>query len=522
MYISGGFNRPQRVVPQTFAIDLSSDWDASAPKAIELSTVNSLQDAVVPNAALSSTDGRLVVFSNGYTSIYTPSTNQWSNPLVVHYYNPNDAFHLAAAADPRTGLIYVPSGYETGTGNATVTTMLQYDPVVGTSTSLSMNGGPGFVKGYSIIWSDYLNKFVICGGYTVAEPFNILSIYDPDTRTWTQPTASNSPPARVRHCAVPWMGGQKMVVFGGFVDSAWTVALDDIWELDLSTYVWSKGTNATGLGRGLMVCAISNNSFVSWGGQDKTGIVSSNSTLVYDLSSNAWVSSYVSGAVPPSPQKSNTGVIVGVVVGVIVLLAVAVALWFWLKKRKSHRKQRVLSSDGHPSPDSEVGSTQELSQSIPEMSEKPLWAPVPVNAEGERLRYYQQPAQQQQLGQMEYITERRPSALGYPAPPSPDMNWAASQGTAVHSPTNAYTLGVHPHNPQLRYPDNLDYFPPPAPTASSARTPFSTAGCDDSVKVEFTQPPLLRSPQEILPYVQPLDGDESDPRGIVVPNHYRE
>ncbi|KAF8934560.1 hypothetical protein BGZ52_004019 [Haplosporangium bisporale] len=476
MYISGGFNRPQRVVPQTFAIDLSSDWDASAPKAIELSTVNSLQDAVVPNAALSSTDGRLVVFSNGYTSIYTPSTNQWSNPLVVHYYNPNDAFHLAAAADPRTGLIYVPSGYETGTGNATVTTMLQYDPVVGTSTSLSMNGGPGFVKGYSIIWSDYLNKFVICGGYTVAEPFNILSIYDPDTRTWTQPTASNSPPARVRHCAVPWMGGQKMVVFGGFVDSAWTVALDDIWELDLSTYVWSKGTNATGLGRGLMVCAISNNSFVSWGGQDKTGIVSSNSTLVYDLSSNAWVSSYVSGAVPPSPQKSNTGVIVGVVVGVIVLLAVAVALWFWLKKRKSHRKQRVLSSDGHPSPDSEVGSTQELSQSIPEMSEKPLWAPVPVNAEG----------------------------------------------TAVHSPTNAYTLGVHPHNPQLRYPDNLDYFPPPAPTASSARTPFSTAGCDDSVKVEFTQPPLLRSPQEILPYVQPLDGDESDPRGIVVPNHYRE
>lgn len=497
-----------------------------------LSTVNSLQDAIVPNAALTSTDGRLVVFSNGYTSIYTPSTNQWSNPLSVNNFNPTDAFYLAAAADPRTGLIYIPSGYETSTGNATVTTMLQYNPILGTSTSLPMDGGPGIIKGYSIIWSDYLKRFVIYGGYTVADPLNILSVYDPDTRNWTQPTASNSPPARIRHCAVPWMGGQKMIVFGGYADNAWTTILEDIWELDLGTYAWSKGTDATGLGRALMVCAVSSNTFISWGGQDLTGIVPNHTTLVYNLNSNAWVSRYESGVVTPPPQKSNTGVIVGVVIGVIVFLAVAVALWFWFKQRKTHRKQRVLSSDGHPSLDSEAGGAQGLVQPIPEMGEKPLWAPTPVDAEGERLRYCQQLAQQQQE-QMENITERQPSALGYPTPPSPDMNWAASQSTAPQSPTSVYTVGVHSHNPQLRFPDNLDYFPPPAPTASSARTSYSTAGSatamyynsvlhDGCVKVEYTQPPLARSPQEILPYAQPLNVDDSDPQGIVVPNHYRE
>lgn len=470
----------------------------------------------MPNAALTSTDGRLVVFSNGYTSIYTPQTNQWSNPLVVRYLNSKDAFYLAAAADPRTGLIYIPSGYETGTGNTTVTTMLQYDPLLGTSISLPMNGGPGIIRGYTIIWSDYLNKFVIYGGYTLDEPLNILSTYDPDTRNWTQPTTSYAPPPRVRHCAVPWMGGQKMVVFGGFVDNAWTSTLEDIWELDLGTFMWSKGTNATGLGRGLMVCAVSNDNFISWGGQDMTGVVANNTTLVYNLNINAWVSNYESGAVvPPPPKKSNTGVIVGVVVGVIVLLAVAVALWFWFKHRKTHQGQRVPSSDGHSSPDNEVGGAQ-------------------VDAEGEKLRNSQQlPQQQHQLEQLECITDWRPSTLWYPAPPSPDMNSAGSQGTEAPSPASVNTVGLHPHNPQLRFPDNLDYYPPPPPTASSTRTSFSTAGSatamyynsvlhDNSVKVEFTQPPLVRSPQEIVHYAQPLNAEDYDPQGVVVPNHYHE
>ncbi|KAG0010566.1 hypothetical protein BGZ81_002690, partial [Podila clonocystis] len=325
MYISGGFNRPQRVVPQTFAIDLSSSWDASAPKATELSTTNSLQDAVVPNAGLSA-DGRFVIFSNGYSSIFNPSTNQWTNPTTVRYFNPKDAFHLAAGADPRTGLVYIPSGYVNGTGTASVTTMLQYDPVKGTSNSLPMTDGPGIIKGYTIIWSEYLKKFIIYGGYIDADPLNILSTYDPASRVWTQPAATYPPPPRVRHCAVPRMGGKKMLIFGGFVDSAWSRNLEDLWELDLETYVWSRGANATGLGRGLMVCAASSNHFISWGGQDKTGVVSKNLTLVYSLNSGAWTSSYQPETLPPEPKKSNVGVIVAVVVSIVVLLIAAVGL----------------------------------------------------------------------------------------------------------------------------------------------------------------------------------------------------
>ncbi|KAG0086522.1 hypothetical protein BGZ93_011457 [Podila epicladia] len=475
MYISGGFNRPQRIVPQTFAIDLSSNWVASSPKAIELSTANSLQDAVVPNTALSN-DGRLVVFSNGYSSIFNPTTNQWSNPITISNFNPKDAFHLAAAADPRTGLVYVPSGYVNSTGNTTVTTMLQYDPIKGTSTSLPMTDGPGIVKGYSIIWSDYLKKFVIYGGYIDADPLNILSIYDPASRLWTQPVAIYPPPARVRHCAVPRMAGKKMLVFGGFNDSSWTSNLEDLWELDLVTYEWRRGMNATGFGRGLMVCAVSNNHFISWGGQDKSGIVTKSPTLVYNFNSGAWTSSYQSGSVPPEPKGPNVGVIVAVIVSIVVLLAAAVGLWYWRKRRAQLRKQLEPDATGRPIPGSEVGSggggdgggggAHGHAWPLSEIAEKPSWAPV--------------------------------------------------------------------NNPQLRYPDNLDYFPPPPPTTTdaSART-FSAPGSasamynngvlhDSSIKVEFTQPPLGRSPQEIVPYAQPLDVDISDPQGFVVPNQYRE
>ncbi|KAF9309082.1 hypothetical protein BG003_010228 [Podila horticola] len=549
MYISGGFNRPQRVVPQTFAIDLSSDWDTSSPKTTELSTINSLQDAVVPNAALSS-DGRLVVFSNGYSSIFNPTTNQWSNPTTVRYFNPKDAFHLAAAADPRTGLVYVPSGYVNGTGNATVTSMLQYDPVKGISNSLPMTNGPGIVKGYSIIWSDYIKKFVIYGGYIDADPVNILSTYDPASRTWTQVSATYPPPTRVRHCAVPRMGGKKMLIFAGFVDSAWTQNLEDLWELDLETYVWSKGSDATGLGRGLMACAVSNNHFISWGGQDKTGVITQSPTLVYNLNSGTWTSSYQSGSVLPTPKRSNVGIIVAVVVSIVVLLAaVAIGLWYWRRRRVQRRKQLLPDATGRPIPDSEVGGggTQGHSRPMSEISEKPSWTPAAVDAEEEKLRHYhrqQQLQQQQQFEQqqfqrqqMEYITEpRRPSTIEYqhiPEPQSPDI-WAGSQGTVVQSPASVCSYHAHSHNPQLRYPDNLDYFPPPPPvTCASARTSYSAPGSatamynnsvlhDGGVKVEFTQPPVARSPQEIMPYAQPLDVDISDPQGFVVPNNYRE
>ncbi|KAF9307170.1 hypothetical protein BGZ74_009876 [Mortierella antarctica] len=534
IYISGGFNRPQRVVPQTFAIDLSSNWDASSPKATELSTTNSLQDAVVPNTALSS-DGRLVVFSKGYSSIFNPTTNQWSNPTTIRNFNPKDAFHLAAAADPRTGLVYVPSGYVNGTGNATVTTMLQYDPIKGTSNSLPMTDGPGIVKGYSIIWSNYLKKFVIYGGYIDADPLNILSTYDPASRHWTQPVATYPPPSRVRHCAVPRMGGKKMLVFGGVVDSLWTKNLEDLWELDLETFVWSRGADATGFGRGLMVCAVSNNQFISWGGQDKAGIVTKNPTLVYSLNSGNWTSSYQSGAVPPEPKGPNVGVIVAVVVSIMVLLAAAVGLWYWRRRRAQLRKQLVPGATGRPIPESEVGGggggAQGHARPMSEIGEKPSWAPVAVDAEEEKLRYYHQQ-------QAEYITEPgRPSTIEYqyiPEPQSPEI-WAGSQGTVVQSPASGYSTRVHSHNPQLRYPDNLDYFPPPPPTTAngSALTSFSAADSatamynngalhDSNIKVEFTQPPLKRSPQEIVPYAQPLDVDISDPQGFVIPNQYCE
>ncbi|KAG0018520.1 hypothetical protein BGZ81_010192, partial [Podila clonocystis] len=169
------------------------------------------------------------------------------------------------------------------------------------------------------------------------------------------------------------------------------------------------------------------------------------------------------------------------------------------------------------------------------IGEKPLWAPVPVDTKEEKSRYYHQ---QQQLYQQQedYSTEPgRPTTIEYqyvPEPQSPEL-WTASQGTVVQSPASIYSAHVHSHNPQLRYPDNLDYFPPPPPVNANARTSFSAAGSatamynnsvlhDSGVKVEFTQPPLARSPQEIVPYVQPLEVDISDPQGIVVPNQYRE
>ncbi|KAF9419698.1 hypothetical protein BGZ94_009329 [Podila epigama] len=580
MYISGGYNRPQRAVPQMFAIDLSTAWDTNAPKAIELSSVNSLPDAVVPNAALNSIDGNLVIFSKGYSNVYDPRKNQWSNPITVPYFDPKDGFHLSGAADPRSGLIYIPSGYVTGpTGNIT-TTMLQYDPIRGTSTSLSMSGSPGLVKGYTIIWSAYLKKFVVYSGYLTADPLNILAMYDPTSYTWSQPAIYNAaPPPRVRHCSVPYENGKKMLVFGGFNDSKWTATLDDLYELDLSSYTWTKRASAgTSLGRGLMVCAISNGYFIAWGGQNKAGIVTANPTLVYSIKDNAWVTNYWPGEKPPGAGSggggggSKVGIIIAVVASILAILIAGVAFYLWKRRKSQPQKMSSMASSIGTLPtssDPEFGDGNHGNMGPRPMSEINLWAPPTAKADAGQLAMFetqhtidefaeqqklqqpyieqqQQPyttteldygqqLQQQQQQQpytveMEYGQQLQLQPESMSTTPSPLFSWTSSQGTVVQSPDGVYAVANnaaaerHSHNPQQLYPD---YFPPPPPTAGS-RMSFSGSGTavsddyqnGDSIKIEYKNRPTPRAPHEIVPYVEPVE--RSGPQGIVVPNSYVE
>jgi len=83
-------------------------------------------------------------------------------------------------------------------------------------------------------------KLYISGGYSGTSRLNDLWECDLTTFIWTQ--KANMPTARSGHSAV--VNGGKMYIFGGWDDASY---LNELWECDLTTFVWTQKTSgATG------------------------------------------------------------------------------------------------------------------------------------------------------------------------------------------------------------------------------------------------------------------------------------
>lgn len=204
------------------------------------------------------------------------------------------------ATDVSTGLVYIPNGYFVSTPTLNTTTMMQYNVATGTTTSLPMTNGPNGVRAFAIAWNQAIRKLVVTSGFVNEITIHGLYTYDA-LAGWTQPTTTGAtPPPREQHCMVS--AGGKMVLFGGFAKRAVAVLLSDIWILDLTSWTWTQGTDAgASNARANHVCGYSNGQFIVWGGRGKDTIVTNNITMIYDLNTQAWITTFV-----PNPAVVTT------------------------------------------------------------------------------------------------------------------------------------------------------------------------------------------------------------------------
>ncbi|KAG0000687.1 hypothetical protein BGZ65_004152 [Modicella reniformis] len=162
---------------------------------------------------------------------------------------------------------------------------------------------------FSVAWSVAVRKLFLFGGtqgrgYRAIEHFNAYSYSTADGwKDLTLEMKGHIPAPRKDACLVPAYGGTKMVLFGGFTSDR-VKLVSDIIMLDVATMTWTKGRDpAKDERRGAAACAVSNDHFVSWGGTygNELSYVTLNSTIVYDIKTNKWTSTFI-----PGPKITTT------------------------------------------------------------------------------------------------------------------------------------------------------------------------------------------------------------------------
>ncbi|KAG0015069.1 hypothetical protein BGZ81_000117 [Podila clonocystis] len=220
-----------------------------------------------------------------------------------------------AAVDPSTRKVYVPNGItQKETGND-VRYMLEYDVASGASKAISQSGAGnlGNLQDYAIVWSTYLNKLLAYGGRSNETAFNLnLYTYTPSADQWqVLETVGNSPGGRGYFCMVPAYGGSKFVVFGGYGPNPTLSGHSDIFVLDVSnpfTLTWTKIADDQINDYGRVACAVDHDLFIVWGDVKNT-------TMVFNLTSNQWITEFRPTVVPNKPESKNLAAIIGGSVG---------------------------------------------------------------------------------------------------------------------------------------------------------------------------------------------------------------
>ncbi|KAF9206669.1 hypothetical protein BGZ49_002030 [Haplosporangium sp. Z 27] len=166
--------------------------------------------------------------------------------------------------------------------------------------SVPMFGGLNSLTDYSVAWSSAAKGMFMFGGKVNGTINNLLLQYN---STWSTPTTSgSSPPPRSSACFVPAYNATTMVLFGGILNQG--LPASDIYFLNLTTMAWTKGPDAgTADVRSSSSCAVTGDYFISWGGFDGSFPVRTNSTIVYNMKTNTWVSTFGSPLIPSATSS---------------------------------------------------------------------------------------------------------------------------------------------------------------------------------------------------------------------------
>ena len=232
--------------------------------------------------------------------------------------------------------------------------MLEYDVATEASKALSQSnaGNLGALQDYAVVWSKSLNKLLAFGGRSNATAFNLnLYAYTPSAGQWqVLETTGSSPGGRAYFCMVPVYGGSKFVLFGGYGPNPTLSDHSDVYVLDFSnpaTLVWTMvaADQSPDYRRRSPACAVDHDLFIAWGGGTNGVPVTKNTTMIFNLKTNQWITEFTPvGDVPRPGSKNLAGIIGGSVGGVVCVAAVA---WVVYRRRsRQHAQQQDYPMEG--------------------------------------------------------------------------------------------------------------------------------------------------------------------------------
>ncbi|KAG0007636.1 hypothetical protein BGZ80_004418 [Entomortierella chlamydospora] len=304
----------------------------------------------------------MIVFSNGSVNIFNFQTEKWNKTFTINNFSLITG--LTATTDPETNQVYIPNGVRTGLSTSA---MLQIDTMADKATNVPMHPNLINIIGFSAAWSATQKSMFVFGGTVLASSTarSDLYSYSPKTGWSIVATTGQAPSGRILSCMLPVDGGAKIVLFGGIeVGTKGLTTLNDIYILDTTTNIWTRGQDTTSQnGRGAMACGISNDQFIAWGGTNDENLPV-NSTIVYDINANTWKSEYTlptttstSGTLPVSStppagssaevtpeSNSRIMIILGSAIGLVVLFVVVGSLVH--RARAKHAARKI---EGQPS-----------------------------------------------------------------------------------------------------------------------------------------------------------------------------
>ncbi|KAK3805868.1 MAG: hypothetical protein J3Q66DRAFT_375609 [Benniella sp.] len=356
MYITGGNITGENGTPvkQFFAVDLTASWNASQPAYRGLPDFSN--DNIPGPGAMSSDGRRFFVHTKNGGYAYNIESAGWTSTV---FYTAAGSPH-AAVSDPDTALVYIPFAYKSADGTLSMAIVNMSDNKVAMDNDSVQAAIIPQKSFFSMAWSKPLGGLVYSTG-------DALYNYNRSrTNRWEElETYGEKPPARYLACLLSASGGGKLVFFGGRMSADTpSQTLDDIYILDVPTRTWKKGHPVeSSNGRYGAACAISNDYLIVWGGETVNGTnrtAPEDVMMVYDLSSDTWVSAYSHLARttptptptptpdPPHSDASNgissTAIIVGVAV-LVVLMAVGGYVYI-VRRRRSKAGDASRKEDG--------------------------------------------------------------------------------------------------------------------------------------------------------------------------------
>ncbi|KAK3805909.1 MAG: hypothetical protein J3Q66DRAFT_445766 [Benniella sp.] len=357
LYILGGYPMDGSLIRQTFMIDLAVSWNTTSPayKTVPIGpTGNSF-------ASTLSADGqKWFALSDGWGFLLDFRSSVWSR---LPENSGARIYGLAAATDLETGMLYVPFGHVNPDGSRSAMTIDLKNNSYSTDNISPLIPARTM---YAVTWNSMLKGLLYASQSAIYK-------YTPSTG-WTNFNSPEGLSATYGYCMVSSGSGSKVVLFGGYPAGLKTT-VGDIFILDVQTLTWKKGKSAPQDARRSSACAISNDYFIAWGGQasvdqPSNGILATppkQTTLLYDLKADKWVSDYIAPipiptttspdsnvplptSTPPVQNEDlnndttdsppNVWVIIGAVSGVLVVGLAMGMMYYKRQSRKGRPKDR--------------------------------------------------------------------------------------------------------------------------------------------------------------------------------------